>query len=599
MYYNILTFFIAVIIQGFGSQTPEATWTIGNALMLAAFPILAWAGLRFYFQRLMHGALHDEKRARTLQSSLLNVVATCQNWLLLPFAALHFATPYQTLIVKALGGQSELATGLLGIGPFIVFLIILWWEAYSLHCLLIGRTNSRLGFIISYARMELSILAPWVIALGLGEIFKIGDYLEAHPRLIVLYLAIFFTLLAIFMPLMARMMWNCKSLPDGPLRSRIEKNCKDLGVNVRDILDWPLLGGSLLNAGIMGVLPQLRYVLITPALVEVLTPEELDGVIAHEAGHAKYQHFLFYLIVFLGFSYLTVIFLVLTTYLSSILEVFLPDYFHFLFNDNALSAIMALGLIAILFFYFRVMFGAVSRAFERQADGFVIEATRRPDIIISALERIGLTSDDVRESPSWHHGSIAERVSFLNNADENPRLLKVHKSLVHRIKLALIVGLALAAATATGILPSTEQNGHKFRTRVDQHEITNLLDLASQYQTKKMLAEAVRTYNEILLMKPDNYMALNNLAWLYATSEDPKFYKPERALALAEIAVKLSPEPYILDTYAEALYRTHNVEGALAAINIAIAKKPADPKHYLLQKKKFMNAFAQEKKADH
>jgi len=621
MYYNILTFFIAVIIQGFGRQTPEATWTIGNALMLAAFPVLVWAGLRLYFQRLMHAALHDEKRARTLQSSLLNIVATCQNWLLLPFAALHFFTPYPTLIVaqivKALGGQYELASSLLGIGPFIIFLIILWWEAYPLHCLLIGRTSSRLSFIVSYARMELTILAPWVIVLGITDVFHVNSFIEQKPMLIVPYSALFFTMLGIFMPLLARMMWNCKSLPDGPLRSRIEKICNELDVGVRDILEWPLLGGSLLNAGIMGPVRRFRYLLITPALAEMLTPDELDGVIAHEAGHAKYHHFNYYLLVFFGFACLALTFLTLAEYGSSFLIVMLPEYFSFLSNENILQAVMAVGLVAILIFYFRVMFGAVSRAFERQADGFVIEATRRPDIIIAALERIGLISDDVREAPSWHHGSIAERVSFLINAGKNSRLLKAHKSQVRRIKLALIIGIALAAATAEGILSdgfrnevvnvykalaasqSVEQIEHKFRTKADQYEITKLFRLADGYQANKMFDEAVRTYNEILFIKPDNYTAMNNLAWLYATSEDPKLYKPERALALAEIAVKLSPEAHILDTYAEALYRTRNVEGALAAINIAIAKKPANMKYYLSQKKKFMNALAQKKKAGH
>lgn len=606
MYYNIITFFIAVIIQGFASQKAEAVWTVGQAAQFLAFPVLSWAALRFYFQRLTAGALHDGERAKALQASLLNVVAASQNWLLLPFAILHFSTPYPTLVVNGLAGDSELFSSLLGIGPFILFLVILWWESYPLHCLLMGRSSSRLEFIASYARMELPILVPWIMVLGITDVLDVQSLIESYPMLSIPYSALFFILLGVFMPLLARIMWKCKRLPEGPLRTRIVNLCDSLDVSVRDVLDWPLLGGSLMNAGIMGLAKRFRYLLVTPALAEVLTPDELDGVIAHEAGHAKYNHFSFYLIVFFGFACLTMTFLPLAAMLAYVLEATLPGSFSFLANESVLQAIMAVGLVVILILYFRVFFGAVSRAFERQADGFVLESMGRADNIISALERISYSAGDLREAPSWHHGSIADRVDFLAGAAKNPRLLKAHNALVSRIKWGLCIGLVFAAASAATVSSTAfsqtvfkfvagwqtvDRSEHMFRVKVDQYEIDKLLTLADRLQGSKKLVEAERVYLEILNIKPDQPMALNNLAWIYATSEDPALFKPERALPLAETAVKLSPEPYVLDTYAEALFRTRNVEAALAVIKTAIAMKPANPKHYFLQMKKFQDAL--------
>ena len=63
-----------------------------------------------------------------------------------------------------------------------------------------------------------------------------------------------------------------------------------------NILYWPIFGGRMITAGVMGLIKKFRYILVTNGLLQMLEPEEIDAVIAHEIGHIKKQHLLFYLL---------------------------------------------------------------------------------------------------------------------------------------------------------------------------------------------------------------------------------------------------------------------------------------------------------------
>src|SRR5581483_9722513 len=85
-----------------------------------------------------------------------------------------------------------------------------------------------------------------------------------------------------------------KPLPAGPLRSRLEGTARRLGFRCNDILVWGTHGG-VANAMVAGVVPWLRYVILTDRLMTELTPDEIEAVFGHEMGHAKHHHMLLYL----------------------------------------------------------------------------------------------------------------------------------------------------------------------------------------------------------------------------------------------------------------------------------------------------------------
>jgi hypothetical protein len=75
--------------------------------------------------------------------------------------------------------------------------------------------------------------------------------------------------------------------------------------------------------------------------------------------------------------------------------------------------------------------------------------------------------------------------------------------------------------------------------------------------------EAKLTYELLLAYRPKDALALNNLAWLYLTTEDPAVHNPERGLELAIRAIQQQRSANYLDTAAEAYFQTGNPQEAV------------------------------------
>lgn len=118
-----------------------------------------------------------------------------------------------------------------------------------------------------------------------------------------LFFLFFLVLLALLFPPVIRRLWGCTPMESGPLRHGVEQFCRSQNFS-SEILYWPLFEGKMITAGVMGIVPKFRYLLLTPALLFALDQEELEAVLAHEIGHVKKYHLILYLLLFLGFSLL-------------------------------------------------------------------------------------------------------------------------------------------------------------------------------------------------------------------------------------------------------------------------------------------------------
>jgi Tfp pilus assembly protein PilF len=100
-----------------------------------------------------------------------------------------------------------------------------------------------------------------------------------------------------------------------------------------------------------------------------------------------------------------------------------------------------------------------------------------------------------------------------------------------------------------------------------------LADLCAE---QKLYPEAIQHYQAALRMKPNLAEAHNNLAWLYATSEEPQYRNPMGALEHARRAVQLSDGKVaaFVDTLAEALYVNGNYAEAVEVQSRALALEP-------------------------
>ncbi len=100
--------------------------------------------------------------------------------------------------------------------------------------------------------------------------------------------------------------------------------------------------------------------------------------------------------------------------------------------------------------------------------------------------------------------------------------------------------------------------------------------LADLYAEQKIYADAIEHYEQALRMDPNDAITHNNLAWLLATSEDPKFRDPAKALEHARHAVDLSggKEAAFVDTLAEAHYVNGNFQEAVKVQTRALELDP-------------------------
>jgi cytochrome c-type biogenesis protein CcmH/NrfG len=117
-----------------------------------------------------------------------------------------------------------------------------------------------------------------------------------------------------------------------------------------------------------------------------------------------------------------------------------------------------------------------------------------------------------------------------------------------------------------------------------------LMALAMIYHEEKKYQQAKTTYEKILQKEPKNVLALNNLAWLLASSKDPALFQPIKALSLAKEAADLKPDPMILDTLAEAYLVNNRPDMALEIIQQVLTKNPPNRSYYQDQEERFKRA---------
>jgi rhomboid protease GluP len=100
-----------------------------------------------------------------------------------------------------------------------------------------------------------------------------------------------------------------------------------------------------------------------------------------------------------------------------------------------------------------------------------------------------------------------------------------------------------------------------------------LADLCAE---QKLYREAIGHYQAALVLQPDDAVVHNNLAWLFATSEEPEFRNPRGALEHAQRAVTLTgwKEAAFVDTLAEALYANGKFDEAVKAQTEALKLEP-------------------------
>lgn len=379
--------------------------------------------------------------------------------------------------VPVIGNWPGMA-GMLASGPLVISILLVWVAVYpadrairqiALEVHLVGGRPAHpvwpLGrfLVFNFRHQVLFILVP------LGLILTARDMIhERHQRITEIFhhpfapdllLGAVACVVAVLAPWMLRYLWVTNPLPQGGLRDRLSQLSRRLGMRCSEILVWRS-GGMIINAAVMGVIAPLRYVLITDAMLELMEDRKIEAVFGHEAGHVKQHHILYFLM-----------FALISGCLVTVAGQLMRGY------DRQMVQWMMAGLGALLLFKWWVIFGWISRAFERQADLYgtytvalsasgadetgvrrgsvAADAARRPEVFAAAAHVFSDTLNDVAklnnippEAWSWRHGSIASRSRVLQEYARDPERHAHFERRVGWMKLGIASACVASASWA-------------------------------------------------------------------------------------------------------------------------------------------------------
>lgn len=380
-------------------------------------------------------------------------------------------------------GQWPVIPALLVIVPLLVSLVLVWLAQYpadravrqiALEVYLFrGRPvrpvwSLREYLVYSLRHQVLFILIPMLLIVAARDVIELYDEklraLSGHDYFSDVLLGSAAVIVAVIAPEILRHVWSTHRLPDGPLRDGLLALCRKLRLRCREILVWRA-GGMIVNAAVMGIVAPLRYVLITDGMLEQLDDAKIEAVFGHEAGHVKRHHILFFLLFALISGCAVTIFSIHTRGLD-------PQSLKFQFLASAVGVALLLK--------WGVLFGWISRRFERQADIFGVRTLalsglpcempcalhgtpgenpgpqpKGDPLCSTAAHLFGNTLNEVAAvngiSPnarSWRHGSINSRSRLLQKLAQDPAATARAERTVFWIDTCIVV-CALAGSLWT------------------------------------------------------------------------------------------------------------------------------------------------------
>jgi STE24 endopeptidase len=369
--------------------------------------------------------------------------------------------------------------------PYVMIQLLVWWGLFFAERALQIRRDStpeaRLGrYLVLRARQSFGLILPVILWYIVRRDVIARFWPDWHKSALAepIEIAALGTVVLAVSPLFVRLAWPTRALAAGPLRRRLERVAERAGFRFSDILVWDT-GYAMVNACVTGILPPFRFVLLTDGLIDSLTPAEAAAVFGHEIGHVAHRHLLYFAFFFIGS-------LGVLSLLAAVVSAAGPLFERLAWitpwdASSFSEAVQGVALLSALGSYFWVVFGHLSRRFERQADVFgsrVVSCDgadcppHRDEDLEPSLERAKIGKQSLcpvgieiftdalasvaryngldQTGGSWRHGSIANRISFLEGLKRHPERERRFQRGVQRLRLGL--GLALALAVLLSVV---------------------------------------------------------------------------------------------------------------------------------------------------
>lgn len=355
------------------SMDPMPLFTLLAAIVPSVAILAVWG--RWLVRKYPFGRLPT----RRYQLGLTGTRAILVTWYAICIFGLGFGDWVNAVLAPLEPWHVRLPGVLLGTGPILLAWVGLAWASYPVErAVREGRLLDQLDAGLSvhappnlrdalatHVRTQvLFLLAPILATIAIRDAVAVGFVLAGARMGEATEGVVFLGSLALVMvasPELLIRILRARPLAPSPLRTRLESLAARLGLKYRDILIWHTSHG-IGNAAVMGLLPRFRYVLLTDLLIETLDDEQIEAVFAHEAGHVRHRHLLWYVVFFAIFA----------------LAMAGPGelVWHQLRRLGIDHAGVPSDLVVFVGFaaFFLALFGMLSRLFERQADWFAARA---------------------------------------------------------------------------------------------------------------------------------------------------------------------------------------------------------------------------------
>ena len=449
------------LVQGSVVEVSVLVWGTTSAFLLSALVLS-----RFQYRRL--ALTNDPRIIRQIEW-----MATMMRWSAVFLSIIAVMVFGWAMRVREVTGDFFILDEAVLLAPAGIILIATWWLMYPfevrvhdarlIHSIDEGfpvtPLPSRSAWVILQVRTHLLLLLVPIVLIAVSA--------DSGRRMVSLlvpnaseWVAILGALAGAF-PMILLSPWvtlrllDTTPLPQGEVRRALEASCTSAGVRIQNVMLWRT-GGTLFNGAVTGFIPHARWVLLSDGLLERLERAEVLAVMAHELAHVRKRH-MFWLAVSIVAS--GILFIAALDPLVQLLRQMAVDAggsFELISQrvqwiDLAASSAVLVGSL--------VVFGWISRRFERQADAFAaVELSKEVDehkgihlfgaeAMRSALNSVARLNGVPSSRWSWRHGSILGRqkalqklVGIRSNAIPINRLVQVINSVSMAILvLALIV----------------------------------------------------------------------------------------------------------------------------------------------------------------
>jgi len=223
------------------------------------------------------------------------------------------------------------------------------------------------------------------------------------------WVAFSIVLARVFPTVVLPIFYKTRPLQDEGLANRLMELCRRTGLGALGVFRVDLGAETRkANAALAG-LGKTRRVLLADTLLAEFSPDEIEGVLAHELAHHRYHHLRKLLVLGAIGAWLA---FVLTDAIGQrwVASLGLRDLADIAGFPILVAWLSLLGLLSL------PLQNGLSRHFEWQADRFAVEVTRRPRAFADALRRLAALNLADPNPPRWievifyDHPRISERI---------------------------------------------------------------------------------------------------------------------------------------------------------------------------------------------